>query len=347
MRETWARARCLAAAIGMGAALASSPASAQEAETIRIAGAYPAEHPAMRAMARFKERAEITTRGRLQVEVVSAEGNGDVARLVERLRAGEMTMAVVGVGSFAEWAPELEALTVPFLFTNRVTAFNVVDGPVVELIDVWLRRRNFHVLGYMDPGASRPITPAAPIRSVADLEGLEIGLVADGRRAAALEAVGARPVAVDGLEEAYAALQRGTLEALHAPSTALLARAPAPAEGHISDLDPVLDFVVVVANRALYGDLALEHKEIVARAMQEAVVWQRAAAAAAEQTALETLTDRGMRYEPLPAELRAELWKAVTGVVEEIRERAGAEFVDAVIAEARGPTGAERPPLRR
>ena len=44
-------------------------------------------------------------------------------------------MTWVGMAFLSRTVPELEAVSLPFLFPNREVAYKVMDGPIGELLD--------------------------------------------------------------------------------------------------------------------------------------------------------------------------------------------------------------------
>jgi TRAP-type C4-dicarboxylate transport system substrate-binding protein len=67
--------------------------------------------------------------------------------------------------------------------------------------------------------------------------------------------------------------------------------------------------------------------------MKNAISWQRQRAAEEDEKARETLIQRGMKFDPISAELRTELRKRTEPVVTELKRRIGDEVVDAVLKE--------------
>ncbi len=332
--RTWAI--CGLAAVSLGIA-APGPAAAQvlptgpRVATIRAAGSYPGDHISTQAMQRFASGVATTTAGQLKVDIVPDAGT--VEQLVQELQTGDAAIIWVDLAGFSRFAPELRALTLPFVMPNRERAFQVVEGPVVDLINVWLRARNFVVLGYMDAGASPLFSVTGPIRTIEDLQGLRIG-VRDEIRAQAYRIVGAEPTVMP-TAEAFAALEQGRIQALEAPYTALTAGLPQQVQGHITGITPIVDYIIVVAGRERWNRMTIDHQRITQLTMRNAITWERGATVIAEEAARSKLVDRGIPYEVPSPELDQRLWGAAAGVVDEARQQAGAEFVNAIIAEAR------------
>jgi TRAP-type transport system periplasmic protein len=316
------------------------PSGPREA-VVQAAGSYPADHITTQAMQRLASSVATTTSGQLQIEIVPDAGS--VEQLTQQLETGDPAIIWVDLATFSRFAPELRALTLPFVMPSRERAFEIIEGPVVDLIEVWLQARNLVVLGYMDAGNSPLFTTAGPIRTIEDLQGLAIG-VRDEVRADAYRLVGAEPTIMP-TAEAFDALEQNQIQAIEAPYQALLANLPPETQGHLSGVIPIVDYVIVVANRERWQNLVLDHQRITELAARNAVIFERGASAIAEQSARTQLEARGIVLEAPSDELNQQLWEAAAGLVEETRKEAGPAFVDGIIAEARGP-GGPIPPVR-
>jgi TRAP-type transport system periplasmic protein len=105
-------------------------------------------------------------------------------------------------------------------------------------------------------------------------------------------------------------------------------------QDHLSDTAHFYDYVVFLANKARFENLAPEHQEAIRSAMTDAIEWQRSTNAESNAAALEKLKEAGMTFTPVSDELRAEMRERTAHIVDEARERLGAEFVDLVLQEA-------------
>jgi TRAP-type C4-dicarboxylate transport system substrate-binding protein len=130
-------AACSAAsmwALGLGLAFALCGA-AQAQEKVRIAGNFSDKHSSSIAIEQFKKDVEAATGGKLVVETFPNMQLGGAQENVTQVRAGTILMTWVGMAFLSRTVPELEAVSLPFLFPTREVAYKVMDGPIGELID--------------------------------------------------------------------------------------------------------------------------------------------------------------------------------------------------------------------
>jgi TRAP-type C4-dicarboxylate transport system substrate-binding protein len=73
--------------------------------------------------------------------------------------------------------------------------------------------------------------------------------------------------------------------------------------------------------------------------MKDAISWQRSISAKADSDALAELQKKGMTYSEMPATEREAMKKATSHVVDDVKKRLGAPFVDQVLAEVKKAGG--------
>jgi len=112
-------------ATALAAALACATAHAQQ---LRIASNFPTQHTSSVAMEQFKAEVEAATGKALGVDLFPAMQLGGAQENVDQVRSGAIFGTVIGAAFLSRTVPEISALSVPFLFTERKQAFRVVDG---------------------------------------------------------------------------------------------------------------------------------------------------------------------------------------------------------------------------
>lgn len=329
------RRRHVAIAGGLALSLGglALPASAQQ--KLQIAGNFATEHPSSVAVEQvFKKEIARLTNNQLQVDVFPAMQLGGAKENVDQVRSGTILMTWVGAAFLTGFVPELEVLSLPFLFTDRQTAFSVVDGPVGRRLDQKLKEKGFVSLGYMELGFRNVTNNVRPIRSVADLRGLKIRMQPNETHLASFRALGANPVAMD-VKELYSALQQGVVDGQENPYAVILQNNFQEVQKYLSNSGHFFDVIAVVANERAFEGLKPEFQKAIRMAMANAVAAQRKAAAEADSVALSKLRSSGMTYTSLTPTQIAEFRRAVAPVYDQIETRIGKDLVQAVVAAAR------------
>jgi len=325
--------RELIAGVAVAAVASTMAVAPASAEKIRVAGNFAVEHSSSRAMEMFKTRVEDATGGALEVDVFPAMQLGGAKENVDQVRSGALMMTWIGVAYLSRTAPELEAVSLPFVFPNREAAFRVIDGPVGDLLNEKLESRGFTVLGWMELGSRNVTNNTRPIKTIADFAGLKIRLQPNETHLATFRAIGANPVSM-GIKEVYSALQQGVLDGQENPYSIIKTRNFNEVQTYLSDSSHFFDFIVVVANKRAFEKLSPGHQKAITNAMAEVVAWQRQQAAEEDTASREALIAAGMQFDALSPETRSKLRALTEPVVAELKARIGAELVDAVIEQA-------------
>jgi tripartite ATP-independent transporter DctP family solute receptor len=320
----------LAAALAF--ACITLPAAAQQ--KLQIAGNFASEHPSSVAVEQvFKKEVARLTGNALQVDVFPAMQLGGAKENVDAVRSGTLALTWVGAAFLSRIAPEVEAVSLPFVFPDRETAFRVIDGPVGAAIDRKLQDKGFISLGWMELGMRHVTNSRGPVRSMADLKGLKLRLQPNETHLATFRALGANPVAMD-VKELYSALEQKVVDAEENPYTVISASRFAEVQKHLSNSGHFFDFIAVVASKKAFEQLKPEHQKAVRQARASTIAAQRKLAIEAEQKVLPELKAKMTYTEIAPAAL-AEMRSAAAPVIESVKKRAGAELVDQVLAAAR------------
>lgn len=321
--------RCLIAASIL--ALAATPLAAQQ---LRIASNFPTQHTSSVAMEQLKSDIEAATKKEVTVDLFPAMQLGGAQENVDQARSGAIFGTVIGAAFLSRTVPEISALSVPFLFTDRAQAFRVVDGKVGELISRKLGDKGFLLLGFMELGARHVSNNTRPIRTLADFKGLKLRLQPDDIHLATFRALGANPVAMD-IKEVYSALQQGVLDGQENPYAVIRDRNFNQVQKYLTGTSHFFDFILVVANKKRFDGFKPAVQSQIRSAMQKAVAKQRADAEKADSESLEDLKKRGMQFEAPSAQLVGDMRKATAGVLDLLKKKVDPALVDEVLASAK------------
>lgn len=326
------------ARIALIALVAAFAGGALAQEKLRIAGNFTPDHSSSVAIQQFKKEVEQATGGKILIEVFDNMQLGGAQENVTQTRAGTIAMTWVGMAFLARTVPELEAVSLPFLFPSREVAYKVMDGAVGDLIEKRMNDKGFVSLGFMELGARQVTNSQRPIKSMADLKGLKIRLQPNETHLATFRALGANPLAMD-IREVYSAMEQKVIDGHENPYNLILASRFFEVQKFVSNTGHFFDFIAVVANKKKFDSLPADGQKAMRVAMKNAIASQRNAAVKADAEALAELQKKGMQFDAMPAAEREAMRKATAGVVDDIRKRVGAELVDQVLAEVKKAGG--------
>jgi tripartite ATP-independent transporter DctP family solute receptor len=278
----------------------------------------------------FKPQLETLTGGKLTVDLFPDSQLGGAREGVDGVRSGTVFATWVSTSFLTRIVPEMEALSLPFLFPDRAAAFRMIDGPVGESLSKRMRERGFEVLGWMELGERHLTNSKREVRTVDDLKGLKIRLQPNETHLATFRALGANPVTMD-VKELYSALQQGVVDGQENPYTVISSNRYPEVQKHLSQTGHFFEYVIIIANKSQYDAMSAANREALHKALVAAVAHQRANAAATSDAALADLKAKGMQVVALSPEVKDEMRKRTAAVVDEVKKRANATFVQEVL----------------
>ena len=318
--------------VALVATMAIGSAGNANAEKIRIAGNFAVEHSSSKAMEIFKTELANLTGGKLTADVFPAMQLGGAKENVDQVRSGAIMGTWLGISYLSRTVPELEAVSLPFAFANREQAFKVIDSNVGDLLNAKLDDKGFTTLGYMELGSRNVTNNTRPLKTMADFKGLKIRMQPNETHLASFRAIGASPAPM-GIKEVYSAMQQGVLDGQENPFSIIATKRFNEVQKYLSDSGHFFDFIVVAASKKKFAKLSSAHQDAVRKAMAKAVAWQRSRAAEEDTASRDALIASGMQFDPISADVRAQLKSATSGVVGDLKKKIGSEIIDAVLKE--------------
>jgi tripartite ATP-independent transporter DctP family solute receptor len=280
----------------------------------------------------FAELVSAKTDGDIQIATFPAMQLGGAKENVDQVRSGVIFGTWIGTAYLSRTVPELEAVSLPFAYPDRETAFRVIDGDVGKQLHEKLADKGFEALGWMELGSRNVTNNKRPIATIEDFEGLKIRLQPNETHIGTFRAIGGNPVSM-GISEVYSALQQGVLDGQENPYAIIASRQFNEVQTYLSDSSHFFDFITLVVNKRKFDRLSDENQAAVRSAAAEAVAWQRTKAAEEDRTAKDALIASGMTFTPISEELRAELRARSSVVIDDLKDRIGTEIIDVVLAE--------------
>lgn len=319
----------------MAAALAMASPSQAQPVSLTFASSINPDHTSSLAMEMFKAEVVRRTKGTVEIEIAPGMKLGGAMDILQKVRADAMFGTWVSIAFVSRLVPQIDALTLPFVFRNYDDAMRTVNGPVGKRIEAELDAKGFTTLGWMELGARHVLNAKQPLKTLDDLKGLRIRTQPGETYMATFRALGAIPLAVDP-KDLYLAQQQGHIDAMEVPYSIVNAEEYKFYEHlkYISDTSHILEFMVVIANKKAFMRLTREQQKAIGDAAKLATAHQRKMAEEGEAAALADLKAKGLQFDPVPPETRVALRKATADVINSMKNRVGAGLVENVFAAA-------------
>ncbi|WP_054860282.1 DctP family TRAP transporter solute-binding subunit [Gracilibacillus sp. JCM 18860] len=323
--------------VGCGANKSSGD-SDKEQYTVRIAGgAVGPEHSLTKTFNFIKEELEEKSDGRFKVDLNVAGELGEDREIIEAMQmGGEVHLASPSPAALGGFNESVAILDMPFLFTNREIAYEVLDGgePGQMILD-GLESSGFKGLGYFENGFRNVTNNVQPIESVEDFEGLSIRTMQNQTHIRAWELLGGANPTPMAFGELYSALQQGTVDGQENPFGLILANKFFEVQDYLTVTNHVYAPNVIITNKEFYDSLPDDLRTIFDNAIQAAIEHNRELAQEEEVTARQELEEQGMEVYEFSQEQLEEMQEITLPVYEEFKDQIGAEVVDTFLGASR------------
>lgn len=179
--------------------------------SLRAWNIHPDGYPVTEAMKSFADEVGRASSGKYKITLYSNGSLGDQPNAVQMLKSGELDLAEFSSAPLSEVVPELNAFTLPFLFTDSAHMFRYLDGPLGQRMAAKLGDAGFVVLGWYDGGTRSFYCASKPVTSGADLVGQRIRVQKSAVYTEMVQLLGATAVALP-YKDVLTALQLKTVD---------------------------------------------------------------------------------------------------------------------------------------
>jgi len=334
LKRTWA---ALAAVM-----LTSSMATAQE-YTVRLPNvdppiahvgelSYPNHAYAM--MRTFKDALEGLSGGRIAVELYPSGTLGDLRENLEAVQAGILEAATPNEGVVSGFYPKIQLTTVPYVFSNAVVAWDVLDGPWGKaLFDDMAATTGLRTVAVGENAGFRIwANNVRAVESPADMQGLKIRTMEITAHQEMVSSLGALPTAIPWLE-VYGALQTGVVDGAELPIIGTLQQNLQEVLKYATLDQHVYSLVFIIVNEQWFQNLPPELQEAVTIAGRQAAVAGRGVSQTLVGDVLEEFRKRGVTVNvSTPEQIAAFRETAQPPVLQWMAGQFGQEEVDGFLA---------------
>ncbi|MFI1464065.1 TRAP transporter substrate-binding protein [Nocardia carnea] len=277
----------------------------------------------------FADEVEAELGGAVTLKVQTGGAIGDEEAVLQGLRGGAVDIAAVS-GSVANLDPMFNIMEMPFLFTDRDTVSEFLDGDFgAELSDSLVDSIGARVLAFGENGFRHVTNSERPITTSADLAGLRIRVPGSPARVSLFEALGAAPTQID-LGEAYLALDQGVLDGQENPLKVVDAFSLYEKQRYLSLTSHIYSPVYLTVNERSWQRLSPEIRQGLEKAATAASATSRQLGADADTTLIDRFEAAGVEVNDADID---QLRRQVAGVRDEIAGDIPGDFADRVLAE--------------
>lgn len=281
-----------------------------ETVVLRLANSHNAEHITSQACQMFADLVNEKTEGRITIECYFSGELGDERSTIEQCQFGGLDFTRVSSGASAEFAPLMNALQMPFLYTSVDHLFEVLDGEIGQEVFETFENNNLVGITYLHPGSRNFFNAEKEIHTPEDMAGMKVRVSESELMLTMMDCLGAAGVGLP-FNDTYSAIQTGVVDGAENNMTSYIEMSfyeVAPYwtySGHTYMPDMIL------ASKQTMDKLSEEDQQIIYDCAKEAEVWHRDAWEESEAKSAEIAIEKGCTLTTLTAEEQKAFQEAV------------------------------------
>ena len=254
------------------------------------------------ASTKFKELAQRYSDGRIDVQIFPNNQLGSEQEMFQGARLGTLEMTDGAVNNLTPFAPAVGFLSFPYMFETREQAYAILDGEIgAELQSIVIEQAGVRILGFLEGGFRVLTNSVRPVRTIDNLAGLRIRTPNNAIMIDAWQAFGINPTALPW-PEVFTALQKGTVDGQENPYWVIWEENFDEVQDYVTEVQYLMWLGPLVIGEEFYQSLPTDLQEIVVRAAEEAVAYERQTMIERNARFREELIERGMEMYALEDE---------------------------------------------
>jgi len=223
---------------------------------------------------KFKELVEERSNHGVTVKIFHSGSLGSETEILQQVQMGAVEMAIITLGPFDVFVPEVKVVSFPFLFDSHEEADRVLDGPLGREVLDTLERAGFKGIAFSENGFRNLTNGRHPVRGAADVEGLKIRVMESALHKELWRALGANPTPMAW--PIYTELSQGTIDGQENPLWVMWVYNLHEVQDHLTITRHVYSAHIDIAGLKWFKSLPESTRELLTAAMREAAVYQRA-----------------------------------------------------------------------
>jgi len=317
----------------IGVLMISSVASAEV--TIKLAHSSPATGDRLEAACQvFKKYVEEKSQGEIKVNTFPASQLGAEREQLEGVQMGSIEMAALSAGPFPALFEDIMVFDVPYLFSSREVAYEVMDGPVGDkLRDKLLKQTGIRCLAFGENGFRNFTTANTEVHNPGDLSGLKLRVMENPAHMEMVRQLGAIPTPIP-FSEVYTALSQGVVDGQENPVSLIESMRFNEVQKYMVLDQHVYNPYLFVINNDFYEGLNDEQKKIVDEGAKLLALEERKLNGEQSQKGVEKMQKEGLIVTTLtPEEHVAFRDKVQPEVIKLVKTRLSPEVIDTFMEE--------------
>jgi tripartite ATP-independent transporter DctP family solute receptor len=242
---------------------------------LKAADDHELSYPTTQGLIRMGDLLKNWTNGRITVQVYHSAQLGSEKETIEQTRLGAIDINRVNINPLTQVEPALKVFSLPYLFRSMEHLHTVLDGEIGRELLGELESSGLIGLGYYDSGRRSFYNSLRPIRSPADMAGMDIRVQKAEIMQDIVRAFGAKPIKM-AFEEVYTGLQTGVIQGAENNIPSWITKGHFEVAKYYSRTAHVYTPEIILFSRKTWERLSPGDQELIRRAAEESIPYQRA-----------------------------------------------------------------------
>jgi tripartite ATP-independent transporter DctP family solute receptor len=253
-------------------------------------------HVTVAAVYGFEDAITSLTGGAFNVDFKHSGVLGGQVETLSQTQAGILEATTPAIPALAGFYPNIQILSIPYLWKSPVVAWEVLDGPFGEaFFEDMAKKSGLRVITIFDNGGYRSFTNnRREIRSARDMRGLKVRVMESPTEMKIVSSVGASPTPIPWVE-LYTSLQTGVVDGQENSAATIIAGSLYEVQKYYTLDEHTLSLAVFAVSEKWFQGLPKDIQNSVKVAGRIASVCGRGAAYTNNKVALEFIRNKGMK----------------------------------------------------
>ena len=264
--------------------------------------------------------------GKIQVELCAGGVLGGDRETIEGVGLGTFEMCNIATGPIANFSDKFMALDLPYVVTDRETAYQVLDSEMGREVLDSLENSGIYAISFWELGFRDLYNTKKIIKHPEDLKGLKIRVMENDVYISLFNGLGAYATPMS-MGEVFTALQQGTIDGHDNPIGPTVTGKYYEADKNCTKTHHVYSATVSMINRNFFDKLPDEYQQWILEADAEARDYERKLVLEEEEASYEEWIENGGTVTEVDMNEWAEACKFV---VDDYENKLNMEFVNAL-----------------
>ncbi|MGB0663960.1 MAG: TRAP transporter substrate-binding protein [Pontibacterium sp.] len=253
------------------------------------------DYPVSKAMEFFIKEANERTDGRVSGRVYHGAVLGNQADAIAQMQIGSIDFAGFNLGPLGAYVPEVNVVSLPFVFKDVEHMHRAMDGKVGEALSAAMSETGIMSLSWFDGGARSFYNTSKPINTPDDVKGMKFRVMNNELYVGMVEALGGNGTPM-AYSEVYQGLKTGVIDGAENNWPSYDSSNHFEVSQYYSDTQHLILPECLCVSTAAWASLSDADKAVVKEVAKEASTLQRKLWAEREEKSREKVLASGVKY---------------------------------------------------